>query len=289
MTAGTQTWEIVTPAQAQLWLDPTINSDNRGKRNHRIDAYARDMASGAWTAGESIKFGTDGRLYDGQHRLEAVVKAGVPVGFWILRGLSPESYQNLDRGGVRSFADTLRWRGASVSPSTLASALTACAAFARGVGPGRGKGVNRSGGVWTTRTGSAISVTDADRSAYLDMHPDLIKSVEMWGTSRARKGARCAAAVLAAAHHIICKAGADPADVDRFMHQLVTQDMEPANGTIRSGLRALDASLSHDSDRRLFILIRTWNAWAEGREIVTLPVSTLFRSTLPTIVTRVTR
>lgn len=286
---GTMTWEIVTPEQAATWLDPLVNLDNRGKRGGRISGYARDMRAGAWTPGESIKFGADGRLYDGQHRLEAVVQADVAIGFWVLRDLPSESYQNLDRGGVRSFADTLRWRGASVSPNVLASALTVCAAFSQGVGPGRGRGGSGSGGVWSTRTIASSPVTDADRAAYLDLHPGLIKSVEMWGTSKARKGAKCSCAHLAAAHHLICDAGVSVSDADRFMYQLVTQDKEPVNGTIRSGLNALDLCMSHDADRRIFVLLRTWNAWASGREVTAIRVHENFRSTMPKIAVRVTR
>lgn len=69
----------VTPAQAKLWLGEN-HEDNRGLNKHRVNMYARDMVDGKWmVTHQSICFDQNGKLIDGQHRLNAVIVAGKAV------------------------------------------------------------------------------------------------------------------------------------------------------------------------------------------------------------------
>jgi hypothetical protein len=95
----------VTPAIAELWL-ATYNLANRTPREARVATYARDMAAGRWTfTTQGISFGTDGRLLDGQHRLMAVVQAGVTVRMLVWHGVPLDAV--FDTGTARSLADVL--------------------------------------------------------------------------------------------------------------------------------------------------------------------------------------
>lgn len=102
--------ERVTPAVAQAWLE--LNLSNRNIRKDQVNRYARDMLAGNWAVtGEAIKFGQSGQLIDGQHRLLAIVKAGVTVDVFVVTGL-PDTIQGvLDSGRARTAADTLRMGG----------------------------------------------------------------------------------------------------------------------------------------------------------------------------------
>jgi len=97
----------VTPSLAAALLER--NSNNRPLLGDRIDVYARDMASGDWRANnQGIALGADGRLYDGQHRLCAVIRSGCTVRMLVARGLSPDSRSTIDQGRMRSLGDLLR-------------------------------------------------------------------------------------------------------------------------------------------------------------------------------------
>lgn len=115
------TLEVISPEQAQRYVDE--QAPNRRLRQAHIDQMARDMEHGRWrTNGETVKFYEDGRLADGQNRMLACVKAGVPFATWVVRGLTEPDRDAVDKNIARSLADTLTLRGASNS-GTLASAI----------------------------------------------------------------------------------------------------------------------------------------------------------------------
>src|SRR4051812_48555336 len=83
-----------------------LNKGNRTKKPEEIRRYAADMKAGNWKlTGESVKFGTDGMLKDGQNRLSACIQAGVPFGTHVVFGIDPEVFANMDRGKNRNPSD----------------------------------------------------------------------------------------------------------------------------------------------------------------------------------------
>lgn len=101
--------EKITPEIAREYLmkvDPTIKNRNVNKRY--VDLYARDMQAGKWRlTHQGIAFDKDGYLRDGQHRLNAIIKANIPVTMMVSRGLSENSYVGMDTGLKRSASDVL--------------------------------------------------------------------------------------------------------------------------------------------------------------------------------------
>ncbi len=86
---------IVTPALARKWLE--LNAENnRLPRPRKIQAYARDMASGNWNSdsGETIKFDKNGILVDGQNRLQAVLLADMSIAMDVVTGLPELAVSN---------------------------------------------------------------------------------------------------------------------------------------------------------------------------------------------------
>ncbi|MGW5351845.1 hypothetical protein ACWERV_15220 [Streptomyces sp. NPDC004031] len=57
-----------------------------------------------------------GRLLDGQHRLNAIIKAGVPVWIYVFEGLPESAFPVLDTGKRRSGVDTLSSTGEKYLP-----------------------------------------------------------------------------------------------------------------------------------------------------------------------------
>lgn len=101
----------VTPQQAEAWL--AKNADFQRKlRDSVVDKYARDMINGQWQlTHQGIAFDAKGRLIDGQHRLAAVVKAGIPVKMLVVKDSPATAYDHLDLGYGRTAVDILKAQG----------------------------------------------------------------------------------------------------------------------------------------------------------------------------------
>ena len=69
----------VTPEQAAAWL--SNNPRNRPLMENRVAAYTSAMRSGGWAekSRDPIEVLDTGRLLNRQHRLTAVIRAGIPV------------------------------------------------------------------------------------------------------------------------------------------------------------------------------------------------------------------
>ena len=79
--------QIITPELAEKYLEKNYNN-YRHASSTAVNAYAEDMKNGNWELnGESIKFSENGSLIDGQHRLMAVVKAGVRIPMLVVTGI----------------------------------------------------------------------------------------------------------------------------------------------------------------------------------------------------------
>lgn len=115
------TTEAVTPFMAETWLKQNVR--NRPVNETRVATIAEDILAGRWVVnGDAIRFGADGTLYDGQHRLMAICKAGVAVPSNVVRGLSPEARDMIDMGGAsRNARDVVAITdGINVSKSLVA-------------------------------------------------------------------------------------------------------------------------------------------------------------------------
>lgn len=99
----------ITPEVAQKMLE--FNTENRDPKQSSIDTYAADMLSGAFPFNAfPISFDWDGALLDGQHRLLALLKAGlrdpsVSIEAHVQFGLDPRVRGTVDKGVSRSNAD----------------------------------------------------------------------------------------------------------------------------------------------------------------------------------------
>ncbi len=102
----------VTPELAQFYL--TFNRINRAVKQSSVDEFADEMLRGEWAEnGESIKFSKTQSLLDGQHRLLAIIKAGVTLHLLVAFGLEDEARTKIDNGEARKATDTLSYQGLS--------------------------------------------------------------------------------------------------------------------------------------------------------------------------------
>lgn len=129
--------ETITPDIAKTMLGENVN--NRRISRDNVNMFAREMRNGEWRFnGEAIKFGKDGCLLDGQHRLLAVIAADKPLTTLVIRGLEDETQQTMDSGKTRTLGDVLTLRGEKNS-TQLASLARAVSGRPAGHGSRRTK------------------------------------------------------------------------------------------------------------------------------------------------------
>lgn len=98
--------ETITPEQARIILS-VFATKNRGLREQEIERMADLMLENRWFIAEPIIFNENGILIDGYHRLNAVVRAAIPVDFVVIRGVQHEAMHVIDTGLRRSLPDRL--------------------------------------------------------------------------------------------------------------------------------------------------------------------------------------
>lgn len=99
---------VITPEMAEAWLKD-FNAHNRNIRWGHVDNMARDMKALRWKVnGATLTFTPEGMVIDGQHRLLACLKAGMPFETYVVWGLSMTVQPTVDTGKARQFADQLK-------------------------------------------------------------------------------------------------------------------------------------------------------------------------------------
>ena len=102
--------EIITPEQAQALL--ALNTHNRALATKRVNELATAIKNGHWRFnGASIVILANGQLGDGQHRLAAVVVAGMPIETNVTYGVTQEAFPTIDIGRVRTTRDLVALSG----------------------------------------------------------------------------------------------------------------------------------------------------------------------------------
>lgn len=104
----------VTPDLAKRLL--ARNTRNRKISEKVVQKYVEEIRAGDWRLTPSgIGFDTEGELLDGQHRLAAIVKSGLPAPLMVTLGLPPTSQEKVDRQRRRTLFDALYLAGHAYS------------------------------------------------------------------------------------------------------------------------------------------------------------------------------
>jgi hypothetical protein len=94
----------VTPEMARDWLHD--NTKNRQLRETRVGFLVSAIQRGEWKlTHQPVAFDKQGVLLDGQHRLNAIVRAGIPVQMLVAKNADRASFDVIDIGDRRSLAD----------------------------------------------------------------------------------------------------------------------------------------------------------------------------------------
>jgi hypothetical protein len=117
-TIETTTTEFITPETAEYYF--SLNIKNRGLNMSYVRDLADDMLNGKWElTHQGIAFNNEGALFDGQHRIKAIVLAknidatfqGVPL--MVTRHANDVSRMVIDSGKTRTPRHVLAMEGFS--------------------------------------------------------------------------------------------------------------------------------------------------------------------------------
>lgn len=126
---------LVTPEMANDYLK--ANSGNRNIRESVVRAYAADMKNGTWYQKDGlvnpVSFSKTGRLIDGQHRLHAIIRSGVPIWCYVVTGAEEDAFYYFDGGEKRRLSDQIN----SPNAANAAAVSKKMAAFSIGSPIGR--------------------------------------------------------------------------------------------------------------------------------------------------------
>ena len=96
----------ITPADATNWL--RCNLRNRPVRKRHVVFLAGEIKNGNWQVnGQAIVIAEDEQVLDGQHRLLAVIEAGIAIKTMVVYGISAAAFSTIDTGAVRTSSDAL--------------------------------------------------------------------------------------------------------------------------------------------------------------------------------------
>jgi hypothetical protein len=253
----TATVERISPAKAHEML--STNTKNRKMRTRTIRAFARDMAAGKWQlTGEAVKVDTAGNLRDGQHRMAAVIEAGVTVPMLVVRGVTPESQRVMDSGIKRNATDQLDMGGRKNTRIMAAAARLAL------IEPAAGFVAEPVDQPTTTEILEFIEAFDeeiteaAQMSAFFSHHIPIPPSVTC----------------VAWMNFVQIDADACMEFFDSMKQQRLNGEGDPRLALIRRLTKSSHQTERMPQRQALSLVYRAWNAWRAGETIRTLPTHT---------------
>jgi len=259
----------VTAELAELALANT--PDWQRKRSPRtVECLATDMATGDFLFnGDTVRFGRDGEVIDGQHRLKAIVESGISqVMLWV-EGLDKKVMAAIDTGRRRSYADLIGMAGDAKYNSVTAGIIGRYWYWLHGCYGRRG----------TARIEGALHTNAAPSYAQLN-------SIAASGKARglnfvsaavaaraAYPAAKIPPSVLGLAWILFSEIDVDAREI--FFHEL-TKGAEtgkheyPINKLRDTALRRAGDDKNVPDWLWLHYILTTWNAWRVDKDLNTL-------------------
>lgn len=263
LALGSKNAEVmhVTPRMAETWLES--NTSNRRLSDRLVQKFAGMMKAGLWHYdGSPIRFDTEGKLIDGQHRLWALLESGTEQDFLVLTGLSPESFMTIDTGKSRSFGDILSIAHPGLADVNAVAAATA-AIYRWEIGL-RGKALKS--------TGNGSYVSNETMMAFYDMHQLRIPELARRAKTTAVKVPGMTTSMIALLMWIF--EDIDATDADYFFGRLVDGvGLERAHPilALRNYLQRFQTGKSVrtalPTDMAIAVGIKAWNAYRRGDDV----------------------
>lgn len=234
--------ETITPALAAKIL--LKNQVNRPIRIDKVAQMARDLSGGRWQlTGDQIVLDADGNLIQGQHRLSAVVKSGVPMTTYVVRGIRREAMLAMDIGTARTAGDQFAVKGYPQAQRVAAAAAI----------------------VWRGRRGLLRSNNArpslAELMALVEEHPSIVDSVRLCkGTEHV-----IGTGIMAGLHFLFAEK--DRVMADWFVRRLELGDDLPEGSPVLALRNRLLLKDRMPVARQLALVIKAWNLHLKGKHV----------------------
>jgi hypothetical protein len=250
--------EAITPDQAQLLLQK--NSGNRPLSESNVQFFYNQMVSGDWMlTGDTIKVSKDGRLLDGQHRLQAVVKYGKPVEMFVAKNCDSKIFQVLDTGKNRSASDILAVAGFK-NVHNVAGAVKFILLF--------------KSGNYTSGTRKQYRPTNADVLAFAEKNPELHEVITF--TNSIYRGFRALSATTLAGLYFILSNKNQTACDDFFNKYSTGIDLTETSPIRLLRERFIKDSLNKSKLKtrdKVALFIFAWNAYIQKKKMQQLTLA----------------
>lgn len=238
----------LTPVLAGVLLGR--NPANRKLSERLVDTYEYEISGGRWVFnGEPIIVSDDGLLNDGQHRCEAVVRAGRGIEVVMIVGVSRTSRTTLDQGRVRTAGDYLSMDGHSNATALSAAANYGWQYRARGM----------------LASGSTTRATKTEIMQFVADNPALERSLALFVNGLARKLGGVSFLTFC---HFAIASEAKREDVDTFFLSL-TEGANLRNGSpiLYARNRLIAMAGGREQNQKAELVFKTWNAWRRGETV----------------------
>jgi hypothetical protein len=248
-----------------------LNDGNRPMKPAKIKKYVSDLATGEWgLTGDTIKFGSDGLLKDGQNRLSACVRANKPITTHVVFGINPQLFARMDIGKNRSGADVFAITGVNYA-SHAAAAVRWILIFTSGDPSDRGAQFSNEDLLKAYR-----EKVDGDR---------LEQSIQ--AALAVRKTCHHPVGPLAALHYLFAERNQRKADA--FFDEWATGRVKKARAPTRYLQRRLVEIAAASSNRvheniRNALIIKAWNAYLQGHSVSKAEMQHAISDPMPKIV-----
>jgi hypothetical protein len=207
-------FEVITPAAAAKMLQRS-NFRNRNLNNRQVDQIAQSMQLGRFKLnGETIKLDDQGNVFDGQHRLHAIIKSQIPVRICVARNLDQSVFDTVDKGRKRTDADILGIKNEK-NTATLSAALRIVNAYLHLGSDGFNKG---EGSIPYHRVKHFL-IADL-----LESHCDIRHSVNLIASTKGKVRPFHPAGLISAIHYLFGKLTADSICRDGFTADSICRD-----------------------------------------------------------------
>lgn len=196
--------QTITPELAKIYLNKSRG--NREISDARVAQYASDMKLGRWqVTHQGVGFDVNGVLKDGHHRLNAIIKANVPIDMLVTENIPCESTL-FDRGYGRNTRQFLMYNEGLPSYLTdnTAIAIANMHIFMEGSTPYR----NRS---------------DFDIKNFLLRHKDtMLSTMQIFSSNKEKGRGGFKNASIGYAMFCALKCGVSQDELKRFLHIVTT-------------------------------------------------------------------
>lgn len=238
--------EIIDADKALMLLRG--NTRNRPLNEQNVALFAQQMKDGRWQFnGDTICLSSDGTIIDGQNRLHAVVRSGVPLKAIVVRDLPFSVFDTKDIGRRRTHGDTLAILGHKNTHS-LAATLALIERYMTG-----------------RVTTNSARFSNHEIADLARKYPDAAYSVTRCATTRKLAPQR----VLMACHYLFSRLDKNAAD--KFVDDLISgRNLEQSDPVFILRERLMNNALSKaklNAEYIMALIIKAWNFRRSGANV----------------------